>query len=87
MFIQTVLENGGIEKLVELVGAKDTTLRLNCVWALKNLLFQADSEIKSTVMKILGYNQLISLIEDVDFGISEQALNLLRNLACGRENV
>ncbi|KAG5459895.1 MAG: armadillo-type protein, partial [Olpidium bornovanus] len=84
---KTVLENGGVERLVGLVSSMDANLRLNSVWALKNLLFQADSEIKQTVMRQLKYSQLISLIDDSDMGIQEQALNLLRNLACGKESV
>jgi ethanolamine utilization cobalamin adenosyltransferase len=72
---------------VGLVSSMDSNLRLNSVWALKNLLFQADSDIKNTVMKQLKYSQLESLISDSEVGIQEQALNLLRNLACGRELV
>ncbi|KNC97089.1 uncharacterized protein SPPG_07484 [Spizellomyces punctatus DAOM BR117] len=83
---KTVLENGGVERLVDLAKSMDDRLRLNAVWALKNLLFQADSEIKERVMKELGWDGLLSLINDNETGIQEQALNLLRNLACGKES-
>ena len=81
-----LLESGGVEKLVKLVSAMDHGLRLNAVWALKNLLFQADSEVKKSVMTHLSYAQLESLVHDPEFGVQEQAVNLLRNLACGKES-
>jgi len=55
---KTVLENGGVERLVKLVGSTDSNLRLNSVWALKNLLFQADSDVKGRVMRELGWETL-----------------------------
>ncbi|KAJ3018520.1 Armadillo repeat-containing protein 8 [Thoreauomyces humboldtii] len=82
---RTVLENGGVERLVDLAKSMDDRLRLNAVWALKNLLFQADSDTKARVMTELRWDGLLSLIDDSEIGIQEQALNLLRNLACGKE--
>ncbi|KAI8916597.1 armadillo-type protein [Powellomyces hirtus] len=82
---KTVLENGGVERLVDLAKSMDDRLRLNAVWALKNLLFQADSDTKTRVMQELQWDGLLSLIDDAETGIQEQALNLLRNLACGKE--
>jgi hypothetical protein len=84
---QVVLENGGVERLVALVNSMDANLRLNAVWGLKNLLYQAESEIKLMVMKHLTYPTLESLLTEPDASIQEQALNLLRNLACGKEAV
>jgi len=52
------MELGGIEKLVELVHSPDNTLRLNAIWALKNLVYQAESEIKEAVMKVLTYQTM-----------------------------
>ncbi|CAG8492716.1 12829_t:CDS:10 [Acaulospora colombiana] len=77
-----IIEQGGIEKLVELVQSSDNTLRLNAIWALKNLVYNAESEIKDSVMKALTYPTLETLIMDQEVDIQEKALNLLRNLAC-----
>ncbi len=53
---RTVIENGGIEALVnKIVYSSDTNLRLNALWALKNILFQADSDIKTRVLSQLGF--------------------------------
>ena len=74
-----------MEKLAALVGSMDTNLRLNAVWALKNLLYQAEPDIKQQVTKRLTYGTLLALLSDTELAIQEQALNLLRNLVCGKE--
>ncbi|KAI9345630.1 armadillo-type protein [Obelidium mucronatum] len=83
---KTVIENGGVEQIVKLVASDDYQLKLNSVWALKNLLYQAGSDIKSRVMEELGWDVLKRLIHDPRVGIQEQSLNLLRNLVCGKED-
>ncbi|KAJ3413330.1 Armadillo repeat-containing protein 8 [Chytridiales sp. JEL 0842] len=80
------MENGAVEKLITLVDSSNSTLRLNSVWALKNLLFQAESEIKHTVMGMFGWGKLARLVDDPEISIQEQSLNLIRNLACGKES-
>ena len=80
------MESGVIEKLVALSHHVHPQLRLNSVWALKNLLFQADSSIKARVMTSLSWPHLLHLVDDEETNVQEQALNLLRNLACGRES-
>jgi hypothetical protein len=52
------LDNNGVEKLVEMSMSMDPALRLNSIWALKNLLYQADSVTKDLVMKKLTYGGL-----------------------------
>eukprot|EP00158_Paraphelidium_tribonemae_P008457 Partr_v1_DN28582_c0_g1_i5_m73244 putative Armadillo repeat containing 8 len=83
---KVVLDNGGVEKLVELTSSMIQKLRLNCVWALKNLLFQADSATKKFVMDKLTFAHLLTLIEDSDIEVQEQAVNLLRNVACKEQS-
>lgn len=92
--------------------SRDPPLRLNSIWALKNLLYQADSITKELVMKKLTYSglkmsvsfflsffffhldsrfkdrvcfSLCSLLNDHEPAIQEQALNMLRNLACSKD--
>ncbi|KAJ3076369.1 Armadillo repeat-containing protein 8 [Rhizoclosmatium hyalinum] len=90
---KTVIESGGVERLVALIDGcikagsdgPDQVL-LNSIWALKNLLYQAGSDVKRKVMEELGWDMLKKLIFDQRIGIQEQAINLLRNLVCGKED-
>ena len=89
---KTIIENGGIEKLVSLVltsnsqvlqssrmdidgeaahiDESSSSLRLNCLWALKNLLYQSDSEIKTRVMKELHWDNLKVYVRLIFFDLS-----------------
>jgi len=80
-----VLENDGVPRLVSLVHSMDSSLRLNAIWALKNIVFKAESYIKDQIIKELGWEQLYSLINDKELDIQEQAVSLLRNMACKNE--
>ena len=90
---RSFLENQGTKTLVGLLNASDMTLRLNALWALKNLLFQADYEVKQSVVGHLGWPGYIigwffsvyTLLNDGDVAVQEQAMNLVRNFACGKE--
>lgn len=82
-----IIDNGGVNKLISLVDSSNQQLRLNAVWALKNLLFQAETNDKAEVMDRLSYKKLYSLINDEEQSIQEQALGLLRNLSCGKDLV
>ncbi|KAI8903788.1 armadillo-type protein [Gorgonomyces haynaldii] len=80
---QVVIGQGGVKRLVELLRDPHTTLRLNAVWALKNMLFQTEYAIKVAVVQELTWNGLLSLLNDSELQIQEQSMCLLRNLACG----
>ncbi|KAG9321926.1 hypothetical protein KVV02_004501 [Mortierella alpina] len=82
---KTIMERGIVAKFVHMIGYGDNIVRLNAVWAIKNLIFSADSDVKETVMQQFGYNNLARLLNDSELAIQEQALNLVRNLACTRE--
>lgn len=77
------IEKKGVQRLVEFTQSMDQQLRLNSVWALKNLVFRSESAVKEAVMKELTYEGLFKLLNDSDSQIQEQAMNLIRNLAFG----
>lgn len=76
------LEECGTIKLVNLLSSEDEELRKNALWAIKNLMFKADSKTKRTVMEKLGYDNLLALCADEHPRVRELALSVVRNLAC-----
>ncbi|KAG0236583.1 hypothetical protein BGW42_003238 [Actinomortierella wolfii] len=83
---KSVMEHGIVGKLVHMINYGEKNVRQNAVWALKNLVCEADSEIKEMVMRQFGFHNLAQLLNDNSTEIQEQALNLVRNLACKREH-
>jgi len=82
---KSFMERGIVAKFVQMIGSGDSNVRLNALWAIKNLVFEAKSELKETVMRQFGYDTLSRLLNDDEHLIQEQALNLVRNLACKSE--
>lgn len=82
---EAVLREGGVSRLVQLTGSPDPELRGNALWALKNLLYLADTPIKLATMEQLTFERLARLADDPQTTVQEQALNLLRNLVCEKE--
>eukprot|EP00002_Diphylleia_rotans_P013462 TRINITY_DN2633_c0_g1_i8.p1 TRINITY_DN2633_c0_g1~~TRINITY_DN2633_c0_g1_i8.p1 ORF type:complete len:638 (-),score=140.13 TRINITY_DN2633_c0_g1_i8:189-2102(-) len=77
-----ILQKGGIPRLVELTSSMDYQLRLNSIWALKNLIYDAEPLLKDAVMKEMSFSRLFGLIMEGDEEIQIQALSFLRNLPC-----
>lgn len=82
---EAVLREGGVARLVELVESPEADLRLNALWALKNLLYLAETEIKTATMEKITYERLAALTMDPEPLVQEQTLNLIRNLVCEKE--
>lgn len=74
---------GGVMQLIQLAKSMDPMLRLNAVWALRNLLYLADMSVKGKVMEELTVTTLSSLIHDPEEVVQEQALAFVRNLVYG----
>ncbi|KAF9900332.1 hypothetical protein EC991_007475 [Linnemannia zychae] len=83
---KTIMERGIVSKFVRMISYGDNVVRLNTVWAIKNLVFEAESDVKENVMRQFGYNNLVLLLNDSEPAVQEQALNLVRNLAHRREH-
>lgn len=77
------IQCGAVKQLVQLSKSMDSTLRLNAVWALRNLMFLADSKGKEHILLELTISTLASLISDPEPLIQEKALALVRNLVDG----
>ena len=83
----SMIEKKAVDLVVNMIKSTYSGLRLNAVWAMKNLLYLADKNIKQEVMSSLTFDLLFSLTYDPDIDVQSQALNMLRNLACGEESV
>jgi hypothetical protein len=77
------IRSGGVKHLIQFSKSMDSTLRLNAVWALKNLSFLVDTACKEGIFTELTVSTLASLICDPKPCIQEQAMGLVRNLVDG----
>ncbi|KAI0373038.1 ARM repeat-containing protein [Pilatotrama ljubarskyi] len=82
-----LLEQGAIPRLVQLLHSDDTELKLNALWAFKNLLYKADPELKREVMSAIGWSEINALLLDPDTRLQEQVFHILRHVADGVEDV
>lgn len=61
-----MLQQGVVHLLANLTSQSDASLRLNGVWALMNLAFQAEQRVKSQILTALGTDQIFRLLADSD---------------------
>ncbi|KYN40780.1 Armadillo repeat-containing protein 8 [Trachymyrmex septentrionalis] len=55
---EPILESGGVELLCSLTKRPESALRLNGIWALMNVAFQAEQRVKSQILSCLGTDQI-----------------------------
>uniref|UniRef100_A0A5B6ZSE1 Putative armadillo repeat-containing protein 8 n=1 Tax=Davidia involucrata TaxID=16924 RepID=A0A5B6ZSE1_DAVIN len=79
----TFIQCGGVKQLVQLSKSMDSTVRVNAVCALRNLMFLKDYGCKEGIFSELTASTLTSLIHDHESSVQEQALALVRNLVDG----
>ncbi|KAM6441869.1 armadillo repeat-containing protein 8 isoform 3-T3 [Liasis olivaceus] len=81
---EPILESGAIELLCSLTQSDNLALRVNGVWALMNMAFQAEQKIKADILRGLSTEQLFQLLSDSDVNVLMKTLGLLRNLLSTR---
>ncbi|XP_031347310.1 armadillo repeat-containing protein 8-like isoform X3 [Photinus pyralis] len=81
---EPMLQQGAVQLLATLTTRNEPALRLNGVWALMNLAFQAEQRVKSQILTALGTDQIFRLLADSDTRILMKTLGLLRNLVSPR---
>ncbi|KAL5125986.1 Armadillo repeat-containing protein 8 [Glycine soja] len=79
----TFMECGGVKELIQLTKSMDSSLRLNAVLALRNMVFLADKMCKEGIFKELTVSSVASLICDPEPSVQEQALALVCNFVDG----
>ncbi|RXG59952.1 Armadillo repeat-containing protein 8 [Armadillidium vulgare] len=84
---ENILDQGGIEFLCGLTRRPHPGLRLNAVWALMNMAFQAEHRVKASILHNLGTDQIFRLLSDSDVNILMKTLGLLRNLLSTKTHI
>ena len=56
--MQTLLEQGVIDRLVQIMKSGEPDLVLNALWAFKNLLYKATLDLKRQVMGSIGWTNM-----------------------------
>ncbi|XP_057802463.1 uncharacterized protein LOC131017755 isoform X2 [Salvia miltiorrhiza] len=77
---------GGVRQLVLLSKSVESAIRVNAVWALKNLTFLGNNQCKEEILLELSTSTLASLISDPEASVQEQVLALVCNLVDGTAN-
>ncbi|GIY93437.1 armadillo repeat-containing protein 8 [Caerostris extrusa] len=85
---EKILESGAVEMLCQLTHRNDhPCLRLNGVWALMNMAFQADHKIKAQILTTLGSEHVFNLLLDKNVDVLMKTLGLLRNLLSTKPHI
>ncbi|MED6232088.1 Armadillo repeat-containing protein 8 [Ataeniobius toweri] len=84
---EPILESGVIELLCSLTQSDSPALRVNGIWALMNMAFQADQKVKVEIVRSLGTEKLFRLLSDPDTNVLMKTLGLLRNLLSTRPHI
>ncbi|KAG5680080.1 hypothetical protein PVAND_009607 [Polypedilum vanderplanki] len=77
---ESLLDSGAIGILSELTKSENSSLRLNAIWALMNMAFQAEQHVKTEIINTLGTDRIFQLLGDSDTRVIMKTLGLLRNL-------
>jgi hypothetical protein len=57
-----MLRDEAITRLVDLLSSDDSGLKLNTLWAIKNLLWKSASTVKKSVMDRIGWHTLVGYV-------------------------
>ncbi|XP_026316772.1 armadillo repeat-containing protein 8-like isoform X2 [Hyposmocoma kahamanoa] len=84
---EPMLDQGAVEMLCNLTKRPEAALRLNGIWALMNMAFQAEQKVKQRILNCLGTEQMFRLLGDSDTRVIMKTLGLLRNLLSTRQHI
>ncbi|KAG6808124.1 hypothetical protein H0H92_005319, partial [Tricholoma furcatifolium] len=79
--MNVVGKNGGGKSFKGLGATNGKALRVNALWAVKNVLYKSSTELKGRVMSEVVWGRIVGYLEDPDPELREQAFNVLRNVA------
>ena len=62
---EAVLSAGCIPALIKLASSANDELRLNAVWALQNLVYQASTDVRKALLAALSWRHATELLSDM----------------------
>lgn len=74
------LDERVVETLCALTKKDEDGLRLNGIWALMNMTFQAEQRVSLQILNCLGTDQIFHLLKDKNLNVVLKTLGLLRNV-------
>lgn len=74
------LDERVVETLCALTKKEEDGLRLNGIWALMNMTFQAEQRVNLQILSCLGTDQIFHLLKDKNLNVVLKTLGLLRNV-------
>ncbi|KAI8114723.1 Armadillo repeat-containing protein 8 [Lucilia cuprina] len=77
-----LINSGIIEKLSNLSDREESSLKLNCIWALMNLAYQCEDNIKTNIINTFGLRRILKTLKESNPMVVLKTLGLLRNLLC-----
>ncbi|XP_065361275.1 armadillo repeat-containing protein 8-like isoform X2 [Calliphora vicina] len=77
-----LLNSGIIEKLSNLSDHDESSLKLNCIWALMNLSYQSEENTKTNIINTFGVRRILRILNESNPLVLLKTLGLLRNLLC-----
>ena len=84
---EQIMEFGAIGMLCALTHKFEPALRLNGVWGLMNMAFQAEQGTKVQIIKSLEPDQIFRLLSDPDDNVVMKTLGLLRNILSNKAHI
>ncbi|KAG8863727.1 hypothetical protein FRB96_007564 [Tulasnella sp. 330] len=76
---ETLLEQGVIQRMVELIDNGDESVTRNAVWAIRNTLYHCTLSDQMLVLNQLGMERLHRILIHPDSKVKQQAIILVRN--------
>lgn len=86
-FQDLIIMQGFMALILEGTKSQYAPLRLNSVWALKHAIYELESGARTKLLAELSPAYLLQLCNDNEPQIQEQALGILRNIACSGDLV
>ncbi|KAI1292336.1 Armadillo repeat-containing protein 8 [Halotydeus destructor] len=84
---QHFADRSAMEMLCALTKRSDPALRFNGIYALMNMAYHADKQIKMQILSVLGTEQIYRLLSDPDATVVMKTLGLLRNLLAHKSHI